>query len=77
MEDCKQHHLAKNDSPEVLPSLIKVITAHEVAGFDAVKQPDDVNDRFKSNGFHSSDLSPKVTLLILCNYSDLSSRVMG
>ncbi|CAI9771951.1 unnamed protein product [Fraxinus pennsylvanica] len=35
MEDCKRHHSAKEDSPEVLPSLTKVITVHEVAGFDA------------------------------------------
>ncbi|CAI9762449.1 unnamed protein product [Fraxinus pennsylvanica] len=61
MVDCKQNHWAKNDSPEVLPSLIKVSTAREVAGFDAVKQPDDVNDGFKSNGFHLSDSSPKGT----------------
>ncbi|KAL2550555.1 S-type anion channel SLAH3 [Forsythia ovata] len=57
MENCKQKHLAKEDSSEVLPALIKVITAHELAGFDAVKQHDYVNDEFNSNGLHPSDLS--------------------
>ncbi|CAA2970910.1 S-type anion channel SLAH2-like [Olea europaea subsp. europaea] len=57
MEDCKRNHSEKEDSPEVLPSLTKVITAHEVAGFDAVKQHDTIKDRLKSNSFHSSDSS--------------------
>ncbi|CAA2988473.1 S-type anion channel SLAH2-like [Olea europaea subsp. europaea] len=56
MEYDKHNHLAR-ESSEVLPSPIKVITAQEVPGFDAVKQHDDVNDRFKSNGLHLSNSS--------------------
>lgn len=67
MEDCKRNHSEKEDSPEVLPSLTKVITTREVAGFDAVKQHDAIKDRLKSNSFHSSDSSTMASLLILCN----------
>lgn len=46
--------MSTEDSPEVLPSLIKAIASNEVAGFDSIKELDDLNDRFKSNGHPSS-----------------------
>ncbi|CAA3013789.1 S-type anion channel SLAH2-like [Olea europaea subsp. europaea] len=46
--------MSTEDSPEVLPSLIKAIASNEVAGFDNIKELDDLNDRFKSNGHPSS-----------------------
>ncbi|CAI9775046.1 unnamed protein product [Fraxinus pennsylvanica] len=57
MENSKQNHVSAEDSPEVLPSLIKAIASNEVAGFDSVKELDDVNDRFKSNGHRPSSLA--------------------
>ncbi|KAK6121861.1 hypothetical protein DH2020_044376 [Rehmannia glutinosa] len=52
MENSKQNHSSNEDLPEVLPSLIKAITAHEVANFDSVQQQhDDVRSRLKSTGF--------------------------
>ncbi|KAK6117672.1 hypothetical protein DH2020_048589 [Rehmannia glutinosa] len=48
----KQNHSSKEDLQEVLPSLIKAITAHEVADFDSVQQQhDNVRSRLKSSGF--------------------------
>ncbi|PIN21675.1 hypothetical protein CDL12_05633 [Handroanthus impetiginosus] len=34
MENSKQNHLAKEEGHDIIPSLIKSISAHEVAGFD-------------------------------------------
>ncbi|KAL2542127.1 S-type anion channel SLAH3 [Abeliophyllum distichum] len=42
--------MSTGDSPEVLPSLMKAISSDEVAGFDSIKELDDVNDIFKSIG---------------------------
>lgn len=38
MENIKQNLSSKEGSPEVLPSLIKAITAHEVVGFDSIQE---------------------------------------
>lgn len=53
MENSKQN-MSMDDSPETLPSLIKAIASNEVADFDSIKELDDLNDRFKSNGHPSS-----------------------
>lgn len=63
MESSEQNHSSKDDSPEVLPSLIKTITAHEVAGFDdSVQEHDDVNGRLKSTDSHPLSSSVFVSL---------------
>lgn len=46
METNKQNH-----SSEVVPSLIKAITANEVVGFDSSKEHDDVESQLKSTCF--------------------------
>ncbi|KAK4431398.1 S-type anion channel SLAH3 [Sesamum alatum] len=52
MENSKQNHLAEEGSSEALPSLIKAITANEVAGFDSVEEHQDFNRRLKSTLVH-------------------------
>ncbi|KAG8381217.1 hypothetical protein BUALT_Bualt06G0099200 [Buddleja alternifolia] len=73
MENSK---LAKDAcSPEVLPSLIKAISANEVAGFDSVKEHNDVKGRLKSTGVHP--LSPSVfgmEAAAMENQNDLSKH---
>ncbi|KAK6132154.1 hypothetical protein DH2020_034110 [Rehmannia glutinosa] len=48
MENSKQKHLANEESPKAVPSLIKAIAANEVAGFDSVKQDNGFNSQLKS-----------------------------
>ncbi|XP_059667146.1 S-type anion channel SLAH2-like [Cornus florida] len=57
MENSKHQGLAEQDSPEVVPSLIKFVNANEVAGFDSVKGQSCLNNQFQPNGFHSFSLS--------------------
>ncbi|KAL0299617.1 UNVERIFIED_CONTAM: S-type anion channel SLAH3 [Sesamum radiatum] len=52
MENSKQNHLAEEGSSEALPSLIKAITANEVAGFDSVEEHHDLNRQFKTTLVH-------------------------
>ncbi|KAG8390361.1 hypothetical protein BUALT_Bualt01G0075500 [Buddleja alternifolia] len=53
MENYKQNNLGKEeDSPEIVPSLIKAIVEHEVAGFDSMEERHDVNGRLRSTGLH-------------------------
>ncbi|CAI9774158.1 unnamed protein product [Fraxinus pennsylvanica] len=52
MEKSKAAYMAKEDGIEELPSLIKVTTAPEVAGFDCVMHHDDEKYRLKLSGFH-------------------------
>lgn len=37
---------------EELPALIKSLSGYEVAGFDSIREPDDVNGWLKPTGFH-------------------------
>ncbi|KAL0382402.1 UNVERIFIED_CONTAM: S-type anion channel SLAH3 [Sesamum calycinum] len=57
MESSKENSSPREDSPEELPSLIRAITAHEVAGFDSLKDHDDLKDRLQSTGFHPPSAS--------------------
>ncbi|GMP70394.1 hypothetical protein CsSME_00029265 [Camellia sinensis var. sinensis] len=59
MESSGDMALSKQDSPEVLPPLIKFITANEVAGFDSVEELKHVDNQFQENAFHS--FSPSAT----------------
>ncbi|KAI8008052.1 S-type anion channel SLAH3 [Camellia lanceoleosa] len=59
MESSGDMALSKQDSPEVLPPLIKFITANEVAGFDSVEELKNVDNQFQENAFHS--FSPLAT----------------
>ncbi|KAL0304353.1 UNVERIFIED_CONTAM: S-type anion channel SLAH3 [Sesamum radiatum] len=52
MENSRQNHLAEEGSSRALPSLIKAITANEVAGFDSVEEHHDLNRRLKSTLVH-------------------------
>lgn len=52
MESSKQNHLAEEGSSKALPSLIKAITANELAGFDSVEEHQDLNRRLKSTLVH-------------------------
>ncbi|CAL5407891.1 unnamed protein product [Camellia sinensis] len=61
MESSGDMALSKQDSPEVLPPLIKFITANEVAGFDSVEELKHVDNQFQENAFHS--FSPSVTCM--------------
>ncbi|XP_059667151.1 S-type anion channel SLAH2-like [Cornus florida] len=53
MENSKHQGLAEQNSPEVIPSLIKFITANEGAKFDGVKGQSTLNDQFQPTGFNS------------------------
>lgn len=66
MEKSKTTYLAKEDGIEVLPVVIKVTTAHEVAGFDCVMHHDDAENRLKLSSFHSFSSSDVVS----CKTSD-------
>ncbi|KAL0358911.1 UNVERIFIED_CONTAM: S-type anion channel SLAH3 [Sesamum angustifolium] len=57
MESSKENSSPREDSPEELPSLIRAITAHEVASFDSLKDHDDLKGRLQSTGFHPPSAS--------------------
>ncbi|KAK9292395.1 hypothetical protein L1049_020362 [Liquidambar formosana] len=50
MENSEYQGSAKQDSPEVLPSLIKYISANEVAGFDSIEDYSNLNKQYQKTG---------------------------
>lgn len=51
----------KQDSPEVIPSLIKFIASNEVAGFDSMEDICSLNNQYQMNGFQPVSLSSEVS----------------
>ncbi|CBI22602.3 hypothetical protein VitviT2T_025226 [Vitis vinifera] len=51
----------KQDSPEVIPSLIKFIASNEVAGFDSMEDICSLNNQYQMNGFQPVSLSSEET----------------
>lgn len=77
MEMNKQNHFSvEEESSEVVPSLIKAITANEVAGFDSSKEHDDLESQLKSVGLNplSTSAFPPVCV---GDGDDLSKTQMG
>ncbi|XP_022891103.1 S-type anion channel SLAH2-like [Olea europaea var. sylvestris] len=68
MENNKKNHVSMEDSPVVLPSLIKAIASDKVAVFDSIKKLDDVNDGFKSNGH------PPISLSVVIEEADVKGQ---
>ncbi|XP_057464233.1 S-type anion channel SLAH2-like [Actinidia eriantha] len=57
MESSERPSLSKQDSPEVLPPLIKFITVNEVAGFGSVEEKNFLDNQHHQTGFRSFSTS--------------------
>ncbi|KAL3524349.1 hypothetical protein ACH5RR_017183 [Cinchona calisaya] len=57
MDNRESINSAGGDSQEILPSLIEYITSNEVAGFDSIKEHNDLNDQLATTGVHSFSIS--------------------
>lgn len=61
MENNEHLGLSKLGSPEVVPSLIKFIAANEVAGFDRVEEPKNLDIHHQQTGFQFFSSSATVS----------------
>ncbi|GMP24645.1 hypothetical protein CsSME_00001838 [Camellia sinensis var. sinensis] len=75
MESSEHLDLSKKDSSEVLPPLIKYISATEVAGFDCVEELKMMGNSYQQTRCHSFSPSatrfirmklPKLALVYVC-----------